>query len=256
MQITLFDNNSVNRKIELRINSIMTRPFRFDENLNVNEFYEKCKSITKNDVEFLESIEDGLKYPREYKIFMGSAIDSHFNLYASKTYYKSGEYVVVYSMQDLLPMILSIISKCDLSPLSNMKDIDVISKDLLEMYFESGVSLIDFIMADDKLAEYIKVMGEGIKDEQSMLISFMINVNHLMTRMLKYLAVYLETYSNLVFVTMDKSKILFRSQRKDVEDLECSIGRFKFNLKPLVLGDNFDYFKNYKSFKFGEIVTC
>lgn len=255
MQIHLFDNNEIIRNLDLRINSTLTSKFTFREDLDPSEYLRECGEKYIGDEDLIESLNVNLPLPRECQKFAGDLIDSHFNFYATKAHYMNG-YYVVYSSQDLLAFFLHMIFKCSYESINKLEALDVISRDLLEMTLNTDVNLVDFMECDDSIKEYVTELAKELESSQEVLLAFLININSYSTRILKYIAIYLATYTNLVFVSMDKSKIMFRSQRPDVEDLECTLGDSKFILKPLVIENDMDYYNQYKTFKFGEVIGC
>ena len=107
---------------------------------------------------------------------------------------------------------------------------------------------------DENLYKYIYDLSKTDNSEFELLKNFTSAINFNMTNMLKYIGTYIESNTIMSLMSIDKSKILFRSMRNDIEDVIVNYNGIKFQLHPLIIKDTFDYVHNYKNFKYGEIL--
>lgn len=255
LQISLFSNKSVSKKVEFRYSSVINRSFNLSEEINLEEFMNEFEFEFMDDKELVKMIKESLNNGRVVRDFWGSKLDSYFNLYACNLNKKFDSKIVVYSVQDLLQMFISGLSKCDVNVLTSIPNIDKYSRDILEMEFLTDVSLVQFLGLSDELDNFIQHLFLQENNPQELLKLFIENVNTYMTRVLKYIAIYLETYSNLVFLALDKSKIIFRSGTGEADVLNIESSMFKYTLYPLVTEGYTEYFKKAKDFRFG-VLEC
>lgn len=255
LQINLFENKSIYNKMDFRYSSVIKRPIKMKDGFNLKEFISSCEQFIEDDYELVQNIKTGISDKRVVKDFWGSKLDNYFNLLACNTTQKFDSSIVVYSVQDLLPIFLSGLSKSKIQDLMAMENIEIYSRDLLEMSFTSDVNLVDFYGLSQELDSYLQNLFIVESNPQELLKLFINNINSYATKVLKYIAIYLETYSDLVFLSLDKSKIVFRSNLGTADVLDVRTSRFNFKLFPLIVKDEVEYFNNYKSFKYG-VIEC
>ena len=120
---------------------------------------------------------------------------------------------------------------------------------------KSYIDEFDENTSEEKKESYLQNLFIVESNPQELLKLFINNINSYATRVLKYIAIYLETYSDLVFLSLDKSKIVFRSNLGTADVLYVRTSRINFKLFPLIVKDEVEYFNNYKSFKYG-VIEC
>lgn len=251
LQIDLFKDDNIKKTTEFRFRSVASREFTFPKEFDVKEFLKECNENLNPNDEKLERIIKAVNRERVVKDYWGAVLDSHVDLFCCNAIKRYDSKVVVYSVRDLLPMFLSILSKSDVKPIMELDRIEEFSRDLLEMEFNSTVSLKDFIGLSSELDEYIQSLFLQQNNPKDLLKLFINNLNEVMSRILKYIAIHIETYTSLVFLSLDKSKIIFKSNLGDAEVLQINSPRFSYELFPLILDNCKEYFEQIDDFKFG-----
>lgn len=253
--VDLYKDSSVQKRKELGIGLAKSKQPKYSPDINIHDYLGVVQSECHSDISFAESIMDSALNPRTCFDLLGASIDSYFNIYTLNIIDKfQDHYVVVYSLQDLLPLVLNHMCGCSLDAIKEIPSIDKISKDILEMKFDSEISLRSFIGLDRNLDDFIQNICIEDNSEFAVLSNFMTNVNRNMTNMLKYIAIAIESNSAMSFISIDKSKILFRSMREDIDEVICKYNNIEFKLNPLISKESFDYFRNSKDFVYGEIL--
>lgn len=253
--VDLYKNSSVQKRKELGIGLAKSKQPNYSPTIDIHEYLGRVQSECHSDISFAESILDSALNPRTCFDLLGASIDSYFNIYTLNIIDKfQDHYIVVYSLQDLLPLVLNHMCGCDIEAIMQINDLDVISRDILEMKFDSDISIRSFVGLDKNLDEFIQTICIEDNSEFAVLSNFMTNVNRNMTNMLKYIAIAIESNSAMSFISIDKSKILFRSMREDIDEVICKYNDIEFKLNPLITKESFDYFKKSKDFKYGELL--
>lgn len=253
--LDLYSNQTVLRRMDLGIGNSRAKQPSYQPDLDLNSLLMSVEQECMLDLMYSNSIVDNARTPRSCFKFLNSFIDSYFNIYTLNVIDKfQDHYIYVYSMQNLLAVVLNHMCNFDLNNMDKIPNLDDFSIDTLEMYFSKDYYLKFLLGVDENLDKYIYDLSKTDNSEFELLKNFTSAINFNMTNMLKYIGTYIESNTIMSLMSIDKSKILFRSMRNDIEDVIVNYNGIKFQLHPLIIKDTFDYVHNYKNFKYGEIL--
>lgn len=252
LQINLFSEDKLINKTERRFSLI--RRYGFD--LSNSAPKDKILDSAYNSIDeiYVSSIKYGLDNPRSHSYLLGANIDTHFNLEAMNVSKKTKGFVVVYSINKILPIIFNLLCECDMDKISKIKGIDDISDSILNLDFTRDVYVDSLVHVDENLDSYLKTFF-GVNDQSiEPLKNFVTDVNSMALTIIKYIVSYLETYSNLIVLSIDKSRILLSCSEKEVPSLEVSFKGFTYRLNPLVTDELNGFYKANPSFNYCEVI--
>lgn len=253
--LDLYSNQTVLKRMDLGIGNSRAKQPSYRPDLNLNDLLLSVQRECIMDLNYCNSILDNARSDRSCFKFLNSFIDSYFNIYTLNVIDKfQDHYIYVYSLQNLLAVVLNHMCGFDLRNMDKIPNLDEFSVDTLEMYFSKDFYLKFLLGVDENLDNYIYDLSKTDNSEFELLKNFASNVNFNMTNMLKYIGTYIESKTIMSLMSIDKSKILFRSMRNDIEDVIVNYNGIQFQLHPLIVKDTFDYVKQYRNFKYGEIL--
>lgn len=253
LQINLFSEDKLINKSERRFSLIRGYDFLISNSISKDIILNYA--FNSRDEIYSSTIKYGLSNERNYNYFLGAIIDTHFNLEAMNVSRKSKGFVVVYSINKLLPIILNIICKSSIEKVSSIDGIDDISDSILNLDFSKDLYINSLINVDNNLDDYLNsilLSGDSEVDQLKRLVS---EINVVALNILKYIISHLETYSSLVVLSVDKSRILLSSSEPSVSCLEVSFNGFSYRLNPLVTNELNGFYKTKDSFNFCEVVA-
>lgn len=253
--LDLYSNSSVLKRVDLGIGNSRSKKPVLQSGIDKNDIIIDVESVCILDSDYKESVITGIRNERSCFEFLNSYIDSYFNVYTLNVVDKfQDHYVHVYSLQNLLAVVLNHMCDFDVNNVDKIDNFDAFSKDILEMKFTENFYLKSLFGADPNLDEVIKDVCKSNSCELDILKDFISRVNTNMTNMLKYIGTYIESNTPMVLISIDKSKILFRSMHSEGEEVIVNYNGIQFKLNPLVSKEEFDYYKNYKGFNYGEVL--
>ena len=253
MQINLFSEDRLSNKCDRRFSLIRNHDFVLSESISKDLLLDYA--LRTNDELYAKSVKYGLSNARKQDIFLGANIDSHFNLECMNVSKKSKGFVVVYSIEKLLPLILNIGSDCDVKKLIELEGIDEISSSILNLDFEKNLYIDLLQNVDEKLDEYFNRFFNEFTSETECMKGFVSNVNYLALTVLKYIMSYLETYSNMIVLSIDKSRILLSCAEPEAPSLEITYNGISYRLNPFITNEVDGFHRGSKSFNFCEVIA-
>lgn len=252
MLINLFSDDSVSKKADRRFSLLNNTKFYLAEGYK-DEFIIHSANNTCDDV-FISSVKYALSNNRSTSIIFGANIDSHFNLESMNVSRRSKGFVVVYSINNLLPVILNILCGSDIKTVSNISEMNKISDSILNLNFSNDACVNDLINKDKNLDDYLKnrLMKDSNKvDNLRYLVS---EINSIALIVLKYIMSYLETNSDLIVLSIDKSRILLSSDNECPPVIELKFNGNVYRLNPYVTDELNAFHRDNSNFNFCEVV--
>lgn len=249
MLIDLFNNSKIQKQVNRRISYIKNNNYKLSSKINREDLIAYCLDFT-NDFDFVGKIQYCLDNPRNCFNLLGSEVDTHFSLETLNVSSRARDYIVVYSIESLLPLILNIC--CDVDPLvlKDVDGVDCISKSILELDFSKDCTLHPLMNLDSRLDEFLDKFLSISSDEVECLSSIVSVINSTAMEVLNYIVCYLETYSPMVILSTDKSKIALSSCINKIEPLEIVFGGYKYIIEPFITDDIFGYYHNLGKFRY------
>lgn len=253
LQINLFSEDKLINKSERRFSLIRGYDFLLSDRISKDIILD-CACNSRDEI-YVSSIKYGLTNKRNHSYFLGANIDTHFNLEAMNVSKKSKGFVVVYSINKLLPIIFNLLCKSDPSLLSKIKGIDDISDCILNLDFSKDLYVNSLINVDSNLDEYLKSFFTSEDSDVDQLKRFVSTVNAMALDVIKYIMSYLETYSNMIVLSVDKSRILLSCSENTAPSLVVNFKGVSYKLNPLVINEINGFYNNHESFNFCEVIV-
>lgn len=252
LQINLFSEESLTRKSERRFSTIRNTKFELSDSVPKEILLDYAMS-SRDDI-YARSIKYGLSNNRSHEYILGANIDSHFNLEAMNVSKRSKGFIVVYSINTLLPLVLAQESGCDLEKLLNIEFIDEISDAILNLNFEKNLYLDYLSNVDEKLDSYLATFFLSSSTDIDCLKTFVSRINYCALNILKYIMSYLETYSNMIVLSVDKSRILLSSEESEAPSLDVSFLGQHYKLNPFITNELNGFHNSNVGFNFCEVI--
>lgn len=253
--LDLYSNASVRKMVDLNLGNSRAKQPALDPSVELSTLIPSVKKNCLHDSNYVDSVVSNLIAPRQCFKFLDAYIDSYFDIYTLGVIDKfQDHYIYVYSMQNLLGVVLNHMCNFDLKNVDKIPDFDLFSVDSLEMRFSQDFHLTSLLGVDENLDSFVEEISKIDNSELGLLKSFMSSVLGNMSSMLKYIGCHVESNSILSFMSIDKSKILFRSYNNEFGDITVNYNGITFKLTPLIVKDRFDYVNQYRSFKYGEVL--
>lgn len=250
--INLFSETQILNKSERRFSAIRNYDFYLSD---VNYMDSALDSALKSKDEiYISSIKYGLLNERNNGYFLGANLDTHFNLEAMNISKRSRGYIVVYSVNKILPLIFNLLCGSDFETISMIEGIGDISDSILNLDFTRDLYVNSLLNVDDCLDEYLKSFF-GSKDSSTVpLQRFVSQINSKTLEVIKYIVSHLESYSNLSVLSVDKSRIMLSSYNNEAPRLNIKFGEASYILNPLVSNSTEGIFEGSKEHNFCEVV--
>lgn len=252
MLINLFSDDAISRKADRRFSLLNNTKFSLAEGYK-DDFIIHSANNTRDEI-FVSSVKYALANSRNTSIIFGANVDSHFNLESMNVSKRSRGFVVVYSINNILPIILNILCGSDVKTVSNINGMSVISDSILNLNFRNDVCVNDLINKDENLDNYLKnrLMKDSNKvDNLQYLVS---EINSTALIVLKYIMSYLETNSDLIVLSIDKSRILLSSDNENPPVIELEFNGNVYRLNPYVTDELNAFHRDSSNFNFCEVV--
>lgn len=253
MLINLFSDDSITRKADRRFSYNMNCESSIDENRDKN--YVLMSALNTRDDVFISSVKYALNNRRSINFILGACIDSHFNLESMNVSKRSRGYVVVYSINNLLPIVLNMLCGCDIEKVANIKFINEISDSILNLNLDRTLYVNSLVHSDPNLDEYLKKYFGKDDYDVEYLKSFVSDINSKALYVLKYIMSHLETHSSLIFLSIDRSRILLSSDDDNPPVLEIEFNGVKYRLNPYVTDELNAFHRDCGNFNFCEVVA-
>lgn len=241
--VDLFSSEHLRKQVNRRISYIKNTDYSLSSNTSKTDLLNYCLEFTDYDNEFTRTIEYSLENPRNCFNVLGTEIDTHFSLETLNVSTRSRDFIAVYSIKNLLPLVLNIL--CGVDPLlfKDSKAIDDLSESILEIEFSGNCNLSTIMGIDSKLDSYLAKYLANTDDEVTALSAIVYEINSVAMEVLKYIVCHLESYSPLVVLATDRSKIVLSSNLSEVEQIELVFNGYKYILNPFVTNETFGYYK-------------
>lgn len=235
LQINLFSEKKLINKSERRFSLIRGYDFMLSDSIPKEVIMDSA--FNSKDEIYVSSIKYALSNDRSHSYFLGANLDTHFNLEAMNVSKKSKGFVVVYSINKLLPVVFNLLCGSSIEAVSSVRGIDEISDCILNLDFTKDLYVNSLINVDSNLDEYLKSFFGNEDSDIEQLKRFVSQVNSKALEIIKYIISYLETYSDLVVMSVDKSRMLLSSSCGEVPSLVVSFNGSSYLLNPLVTND-------------------
>lgn len=253
LQINLFSEKKLLNKSERRFSLIRGYGFLLSDFISKDIILD-CAFNSKDEI-YVSSIKYALTNDRNHSYFLGANLDSHFNLEAMNVSKKSKGFVVVYSINKLLPIIFNLLCGSDVKKVSRIDGIDEISDSILNLDFSKDLYVNSLINVDANLDEYLKSFFMSDDSDVDQLKRFVSEINSMALNVIKYIVSYLETYSDLVVLSVDKSRILLSCSSTEVPTLDVEFNNFSYTLNPFITNEINGFYEFQNSFNFCEVVV-
>lgn len=251
LQINLFSEKKLLNKSERRFSLMRRYEFMLSDSIPKDIILDSA--LNSKDEIYVSSIKYALANERSHSYFLGANLDTHFNLEAMNVSKKSKGFVVVYSINKLLPMVFNLLCGSDIETVSKVDGIDDISDSILNLDFTKDIYVNSLINADSNLDEYLKSFFATDDSDIEQLKRFVSQVNSKALEVIKYIISYLETYSDLVVMSVDKSRMLLSTSNDSAPSLSVSFNGHTYLLNPLITNDINGVINLSSSYNFCEV---
>jgi len=246
--VDLFNNSKILKQVNRRISYIKNIPYKLSSEVNKSDLVEYCRDFT-NDFDYVANIQYCVENPRNCFSLLGTELDTHFSIEAMNVSSRARDYVVVYSLESLLPLVLSVCCGADPGVFKKVNDIDKISRSILELDFSEDCEINVLMGLDKNLDEFLNKFLNS-SDELECLSSLVSVINSTALEILKYVVCHLESYSPMVILATDKSKVVLSSSIDKVEPLEIVFSGYKYVINPFITDEIFGYYRSQGKFRY------
>lgn len=190
MQIALFNSSDVNRSISISYGNMKQKKARL-------------RSLPRE----ISSKFEGISDSKIFQDILGLDYDSHYVLEKLGLLTASRKYIIEIDISDCLDLILSILSGCKSENVRKMPNYSDVSRILLSADLDNfNISLGGFLGLDDNLDRYLLSISQV--EESNYIETLLSEVYRVESDIIKYVGVYLQSCHQMVFRSVNKSKIL------------------------------------------------
>lgn len=255
MLISLFNDDSILKKSNRRFSFVTNIPYRLCSNQDVQEVTTLVALESFYDLELMRNINHSLNSSRVPFMLMGVPQDTHFELECLNISDRSKEYLVIISVEPLIGAAIKSLTSGNLADILSIDSLKDFSKMVSRLEFTEDFLISNLLGYSKEFDDYIKRLSSEYSNPTEFMETLVTSINSNLFGFSKYLASYIESYTDLSLLSFHGPYICCSSSVEFKEPITVEYLGDKFIINPYCTIGGLSFYRDRNDFDFGGAIA-